>query len=92
MFLCRVVGSIVSETKHPSYEGQTLLVVRKTDTQGELVQGTMVAVDAVRAGTGDWVLVVCGGGANQDVLELGMVPVREVVVGIVDSVETEIPG
>lgn len=89
MFMCRVIGSIVSETKHPSYEGQTLLVVRKTDKQGTLVKGTMVAVDAVQAGIGDWVLVVSGGGASVDVLKLGLVPVREVVIGIIDRVDTE---
>ena len=86
MFLCRVIGSVVSATKHPSYDGKTLLVVRKTDTKGELSKGTMVAVDAADAGVGDWVLVASGGGSAQVVLQLGRVPIREVVVGIVDSV------
>ena len=88
MFLCRVIGSVVSATKHPSYGGRNLLLVRKTDTKGELKKGTMVAVDAVEAGVGDWVLVASGGGSAQVVLGLGMVPLREVVVGIVDSVDT----
>lgn len=86
MFLCRVIGSVVSATKHPSYDGKTLLLVRKTDTKGELSKGTMVAVDAADAGVGDWVLVASGGGSAQVVLQLGRVPIREVVVGIVDSV------
>jgi len=88
MFLCRVIGSVVSATKHPSYQGRKLLLVRRTDHRGELREGTMVAVDAVEAGVGDWVLVASGGGAAQVVLDLGRVPVREVVLGIVDRVDT----
>jgi len=92
MFLCRVIGSVVSATKHPSYEGKKLLLVRRTDPNGALRKGTMVAVDAVDAGVGDWVLVASGGGSAQVVLELGRVPVREVVLGIVDQVDMSAPG
>jgi len=88
LFLCRVIGSVVAVTKHPSYERRKLLLVRKTDVNGKLKRGTMVAVDAVDAGIGDWVLVASGGGSAQVVLELGTVPIREVVLGIVDSVDT----
>lgn len=87
MFLCRVIGSVVSDHKHSSYERRKLLLVRKTDTRGELTKGTMVVVDAVNAGVGDWVLVASGGGSAQVVLGLGEVPVREVIVGIVDRVD-----
>lgn len=92
MFLCRVIGSVVSATKHPSYQSRKLLLVRKTDTRGELIRGTMVAVDAVDAGVGDWVLVASGGGSAQVVLDLGRVPIREVVLGIVDHVDIGRPG
>ena len=48
----------------------------------------MVAVDAAEAGIGDWVLVVSGGGASFDVLGFDAgVPLREVVVGIIDRIE-----
>jgi len=90
MFLCRVVGSVVSTYKHESYKNCKLVLVRPTDAEGNPGEGTMVAVDAVNAGIGDWVLVISGGGSSH--LVLGMdweVPVREVVGGIVDHVELE---
>jgi microcompartment protein CcmK/EutM len=87
MFICRVIGSVVSDHKHASYERRKLLLVRKTDTCGELIKGTMVVVDAVNSGVGDWVLVASGGGSAQVVLGLGEVPVREVIVGIIDRVD-----
>jgi microcompartment protein CcmK/EutM len=92
MFLCRVIGSVVSDSKHPSYEGRKLLLVRKTDTAGALIEGTMVVVDSVQAGVGDWVLVASGGGSAQVVLGLGEVPVREVIVGIIDRVDLGMAG
>ena len=87
MFLCRVIGNVVSDHKHHSYEQRKLLLVRKTDTRGALISGTMVVVDAVNSGVGDWVLVASGGGSAQVVLGLGEVPVREVIVGIIDRVD-----
>jgi len=89
MFMCRVVGSVVSLAKHPAYEGYKLLIVRRTDSEGELIAGTLVAVDAVDAGVGDWVLVTCGGGSAEDVLGFTeLVPIREVVSGVIDCVKT----
>jgi microcompartment protein CcmK/EutM len=92
MFICRVIGSVVSDHKHPSYARRKLLLVRKTDTRGELIKGTMVVVDAVNSGVGDWVIVASGGGSAQVVLGLGEVPVREVIVGIIDRVDIGVTG
>lgn len=90
MFLCRVVGSVVSTYKHDSYANCKLVLVRPTDAEGNLKDGTMVAVDAVNSGIGDWVLVISGGGSSSLVLGLGWeVPVREVVAGIVDGVQVD---
>lgn len=88
MFICRVVGSVVSNAKHPCYRKYPLLIVRPTDTDGNLKEkGTMVAVDAIGAGVGDWVLVVSGGGASFDILDIECgVPLREVVVGVIDRI------
>ncbi len=92
MFICKVVGTIVSSAKHPSYEGYRLLLVRPTSPAGTLLPGTMVAIDAAQAGPGDWVLMVAGGGAAFDILgHKELVPIREVVVSVIDAVEMEIP-
>jgi len=88
VIICRVIGSVVSTIKHPLYEGRKILLCRPTSPSGELRKGTMVAIDAVDAGVGDWVLVAAGGGAASDVLGLERkVPVRSVIVGVIDSVE-----
>jgi len=50
MILCKVVGSIVSTIKHPSYDDQKLMIVRPVSPDGTLKSGTMVAVDTVGAG------------------------------------------
>jgi ethanolamine utilization protein EutN len=88
VFLCRVVGTVVSTYKHDSYTNCKLVLVRPTDSEGNLREGTMVAVDAVNSGIGDWVLLISGGGSSELILDLGWeVPVREVVAGIIDQVE-----
>lgn len=65
-----------------------LLVVRLTDAHGRSLNRTMLAVDAVGAGVGEWVLVCSDG---QAVAEWKgwerLPPIREIVVGIVDRVE-----
>ena len=87
MFLGRVVGSIVSSAKHPTYAGQKLMVVRLTTGEGELTPRMMVAVDAVGSGSGDWVLISSDGQGVSDILGYDtLIPIREIIVGIVDSV------
>lgn len=89
MFLGKVIGSVVSATRHPSYRGTRLMLVRPTDTVGELdLKGTMVAVDAVGAGVGDWVLVASEGLACSEILCLPVrIPIREIIVALVDRVD-----
>ncbi len=87
MFLGRVVGSIVSSAKHPSYARQKLMIVRLTTPEGELTRRMMVAVDAVGSGSGDWVLISSDGQGVADILGSDtLLPIREIIVGIVDRV------
>lgn len=87
MFIGTVIGSVVSTIKHPVYEGRKVLLVQLKSPVGDAKPVTVVAVDAVHAGIGDRVLVASGGGAAADVLGLGrQVPLRSVVVGVIDSV------
>ncbi|CAG1771747.1 Ethanolamine utilization protein EutN [uncultured bacterium] len=89
MILCRVVGSIVSTIKHPSYDHQKLLIVRPVAPDGTLKSGTMVAVDTVGAGEGNTVLVASEGRAAIEILGFSArQPLRSVVVGIVDHLES----
>jgi microcompartment protein CcmK/EutM len=90
MILCKVVGSIVSTIKHPSYDNQKVLIVRPVSPDGKLKSGTMVAVDTVGAGEGNTVLVASEGRAATEILGFSArQPLRSVIVGIVDHLESQ---
>lgn len=89
MILCKVVGSIVSTIKHPAYEQQKVLLVRPVSPDGTLKAGTMIAVDTVGAGEGNTVLVASEGRAAIEILGFSArQPLRSVIVGIVDHLES----
>jgi microcompartment protein CcmK/EutM len=83
MKLCRVEGSVVATAHHPVYDGMKLLVVTPLDG-GD----SFLAVDRVQAGVGDTVLVNQEGNGARQLLKLGQqVPIRSLIVAIVDEVE-----
>ena len=93
MKLCRVLGTVVATVKHPTYVGRKLLVVQPLDESGEANGSSTLAVDTVQAGQGDLVLVLTeGNGVRQIFRREGVagdhLPIRSLVVGIVDAVET----
>lgn len=89
MYLGKVIGRVVSTAKHPSYRDQKLMIVRLTTPQGESTGKSMLAIDSVESGVGDWVLVASDGLGVADVLGFeGLVPIREIIVGIIDRVDT----
>ncbi|HEX2568430.1 MAG TPA: EutN/CcmL family microcompartment protein [Polyangia bacterium] len=94
MKLGRVKGTVVATIKHPTFTGRKLLVVQPLDEKGEEKGDSFLAIDMVQAGTGDIVLVNQEGNGNRQLLKMGaQVPVRSLIVGIVDAVETspEVP-
>jgi len=90
MILGRVVGTIVATQQHPFYRGLKQLLVRYTLPDGKFDgEKYVLAVDMVGAGVGETVLVEDEGNSARQLLstdEFG--PVRSVIVGIVDAVET----
>ena len=92
MFLARVEGSVVSTKKEASMNGRKLLLLRpqlvdeKDPTRFRPGSNTIVAVDSVGAGQGEWVMFCQGSSAR---LAGGMkdAPVDAVIIGIVDSVD-----
>lgn len=85
MKLCRVEGSVVATAHHPVYDGMKLLVVQPLDG-GD----SFLAVDRVQAGVGDTVLVNQEGNGTRQLLKLGQqVPIRSLIVAIVDEVERD---
>ncbi len=81
---CRVIGNVVSSSKHPSLAGKKLLVVRHHEETGDPEPAIGVAVDGVGAGVGDDVLVSDSGVAGRAVSGIEHPPLRSVIVGIVD--------
>jgi len=84
MILARVAGRITSTIHHPDMEGRSLLVLDKIDPEGEPTGGYIIAVDSVGAGPGETVLVLDEGNGARQILGGADLPVRSVVVGILD--------
>lgn len=88
-----MVGPMWASVKHPAFEGRTLLVVQPLDERGADVGASFVAVDRAQAGAGDKVIVLTEGTGVRQILKAGdIVPIRSVIVGVVDQVDTEGPA
>jgi microcompartment protein CcmK/EutM len=75
--------------KHPAFAGRTLFVVQPLDERGGDAGASFVAVDHAQAGVGDKVVVLTEGNGVRQILKAGdQVPIRSIIVGIVDQVET----
>jgi len=82
--LAKVLGRIVATRKEESIEGLKLLMLGAAGPDGKLTGSTVVAVDAVGAGEGEYVLYASGSSARQTVTTDGK-PVDAVIMAIVDS-------
>ena len=88
MKLCRVKGSVVATAHHPAFDGKKLLIVQPLDERGAEVGHSYLAVDVVQAGVGDVVLVNAEGNGTRQILKQGpVVPIRSLIVAIVDAVD-----
>ena len=89
MRTCRVVGPMWATVKHPAFAGRSLFVVQPVDEKGADTGSSFVAIDSVQAGVGDKVIVLTEGNGVRQILKMGdIVPIRSIIVGIVDHVET----
>lgn len=89
MILGRVVGDITCTIRHPFYAAKKLLVVERTAPDGASLPDYLIAIDTVGAGPGERVLVLDEGNGARQVLAAPDAPVRSVIVGILDAVETD---
>lgn len=88
MRCCRVVGPMWAAVKHPAFVGRTLFVVQPLDEHGAAAGASFVAIDHAQAGVGDKVIVLTEGNGVRQILKQGdVVPIRSIIVGIVDHVE-----
>jgi len=89
MFMAKVIGNVVATQKHAKLQGMTLFLLQPyVNKDGALLPSgsSIVAVDSLGAGVGEFVLFTQGSSAR---LTPGTkeAPVDAVIVGIVDSVE-----
>jgi microcompartment protein CcmK/EutM len=86
--MCRVVAPMWATAKHPAFAGHPLFVVQPLDAGGRDAGASFVAIDHVQAGAGDTVVVLTEGNGARQILQQGdVVPIRSVIVGIVDRVD-----
>jgi microcompartment protein CcmK/EutM len=88
MILGRVCGRLVSTIHHPAMDARRLLVVERIHPDGSATGADLIAVDVVGAGAGETVIVLDEGNGARQLLGGRNLPVRSVVVGIVDAVES----
>lgn len=88
MNICRVLAPVVSTVKHPAFEGQRVLAVRVLDADLSDTVEEFLAIDRVQAGEGDVVLVMSEGNGVRQLFDHPKLPIRSLIVGIVDEVDT----
>jgi ethanolamine utilization protein EutN/carbon dioxide concentrating mechanism protein CcmL len=88
MIFAKVIGTVVSTQKNENLVGKKLLLCRETDHAGKPLPGYHVAVDAVQAGEGDFVLLSYGSSARMTEATKDA-PVDAVVMAIIDDVEID---
>ncbi len=82
-----MIAPMWAAAKHPAFAGRSLFVVQPLDENGKDAGTSFVAIDHVQAGIGDKVIVLTEGNGVRQILQMGdIVPIRSIIVGIVDQV------
>jgi len=88
MIMGKVIGSLVSTIKHECYNNKKIMIVSPSDKDGNKIGNSIIAIDTVRAGVGDIVLVASEGKTATEILGFKeREPLRSVIIGIVDKVD-----
>ena len=88
MILGKIVGNVVSTVKLEIYEGYKILIVQPIRPDGSYKGSTFLAIDTVQAGPGDTVLVIDEGNSARQIIDDKTAPVRSVIAGVVDEVNS----
>ncbi len=88
MILSRITGTVWCTRKNEQLEGNRLLICQPVALDGKTPEGcSFLAVDVVDAGEGDLVLVNGEGGGARILFQNDQIPLRYVIVAVVDDVE-----
>jgi ethanolamine utilization protein EutN len=88
MIVGTVTATVHATISHESYQAKRLLLVEREDAHGGRTGAYVIAVDTVDAGMGDRVLIMEEGTGARQVIGSSAAPVRSVIVGIVDEIQT----
>jgi ethanolamine utilization protein EutN len=85
MLHAKVLATATATLKHPSLDGQRMLLVQAYAPDGSTPDGEpLLAVDRQGAGMGDEVILSSDGRATREALGCETTPVRWLVIGIRD--------
>ncbi|MCX6606414.1 MAG: EutN/CcmL family microcompartment protein [Acidobacteria bacterium] len=88
MLIARIIGAATATIKHPSHEGQKLLLVQPVQLDLVTPRGdAIIAVDAVDAGPGDLVLLAIEGYCAMTAVGRPDSPIDAAVIGVIDRVD-----
>jgi len=88
MYLARVLGNMISTDKYDAFDGRKLLMVQRLGLDQKPWGPSTMAIDYVGAGEGDIVLLGAAPGLASTVFRIPDAPIRELIMGIIDRVET----
>ena len=91
MLLGKVTGSLWATRKDEKLNGSKFMLVKTWNMNLEQAEGLLVAADNAGAGVGDLVLITQGMAARISAENEG-IPIDAMIVGVVDSVETNNSG
>jgi len=86
MIFAKVIGTIVSTQKDENLNGKKLLLCKEVDHTGKPLKTYHVAVDAVQAGEGNFVLLSYGSSARMTQFTK-TAPIDAVVMAIIDDIQ-----
>lgn len=91
MIFARVVGNVVATQKNENLSGSKLMLLMPLDEKGNPAGDEFLAVDAVGAGVGDYVIAIYEGGSARQVYKAKnpLTPIDTIIAGIVDEISGE---
>ena len=88
MLLARVIGNIVATQKNQRYEGTRVMLCRQISPEGDDMDYTCIALDAVDSGEGD-IVVIAQEGWSASTASTGRpgAAIDSAIVGVVDYID-----
>jgi microcompartment protein CcmK/EutM len=85
MLLARIDGFATATIRHPSLRGQKIVLCTPVDEDGADAGSPFAALDPIGAGRHTKVFITTDGSWTQDTVHDKTSPIRNQVIGIIDS-------